>query len=647
MVKFFIVMAMLLGSSVASAENKQITSPDGKLVVTVADMDGRPSYSVSYDNVLFLKPSPLGMIANIGDFSSGMSLEKNVSTNKIDETYELASIKQSKVRYVANEAVFSFTQQGKTIYDVIFRISNNDVAFKYKIYPQGETLSCVVKQEVTGFAFPDGTTTFLCPQSKPMGGFARTSPSYETSYTADDVAGKNGWGEGYTFPCLFRNGDNGWVLVSETGVNGGYCASRLLGHKGGVYTIGFPQEGEANGNGTVSPGIALPGETPWRTITVGKTLAPIVETTVPFDVVKPLYQAKGEYTYGRGSWSWIIGMDGSTNYKEQLRYIDFSAAMGYQSVLVDALWDKQIGRDKIEELAKYGKNKGVALYLWYNSNGYWNDAPQTPRGIMDNAIARRKEMKWMQSIGIRGIKVDFFGGDKQMTMQLYEDILSDANEYGLLVIFHGCTLPRGWERMYPNFASSEAVLASENLHFSQGSCDHEAFNATLHPFIRNTVGSMDFGGSALNKYYNADNAPRGSRRVTSDVYALATAVLFQSPVQHFALAPNNLTDSPSWAIDFMKEVPTTWDEVRFIDGYPGKYVILARRHGDKWYIAGVNAQKETLKLKVNLPMFSNGEKVRLFSDDKALQGGVKQIEIGKKQELQLAIPCNGGVLITK
>lgn len=461
--KFFIVMAMLLGSSVASAENKQVTSPDGKLVVTVSDTDGRPSYSVSYDNVLFLQPSPLGMVANIGDFSSGMSLEKNVSTNKIDETYELTSIKKSKVRYVANEAVFSFTQQGKTIYDVIFRISNNDVAFKYKMYPQGETLSCVVEQEATGFVFPDGTTTFLCPQSKPMGGFARTSPSYETSYTADDAAGKNGWGEGYTFPCLFRNGDNGWVLVSETGVNGGYCASRLLGHKGGTYTIGFPQEGEANGNGTVSPGIALPGETPWRTITVGKTLAPIVETTVPFDVVKPLYQAKGEYTYGKGSWSWIIGMDGSTNYEEQLRYIDFSAAMGYQSVLVDALWDKQIGRDKMEELAKYGKDKGVALYLWYNSNGYWNDAPQTPRGIMNNAIARRKEMKWMQSIGIRGIKVDFFGGDKQMTMQLYEDILSDANEYGLLVIFHGCTLPRGWERMYPNFASSEAVLDRKSV----------------------------------------------------------------------------------------------------------------------------------------------------------------------------------------
>ena len=631
-----------------AAQSVSVNGPDGKLQLTVScpSANGEVSYAVTYNGKQMLESSPLGMETNVGDFYRGLQLKEHKVT-ALDTVYEQSRIKASHIHYRANELLCSFVNgEGKNV-QITFRVSNNDVAFRYTLPREQGKGSVTVNSERTGFRFPSQTTTFLCPQSKPMGGFARTSPSYETSYTADDVAGKNGWGEGYTFPCLFRNGDNGWVLVSETGVNGGYCASRLLGHKGGVYTIGFPQEGEANGNGTVSPGIALPGETPWRTITVGKTLAPIVETTVPFDVVKPLYQAKGEYTYGRGSWSWIIGMDGSTNYKEQLRYIDFSAAMGYQSVLVDALWDKQIGRDKIEELAKYGKDKGVALYLWYNSNGYWNDAPQTPRGIMDNAIARRKEMKWMQSIGIRGIKVDFFGGDKQMTMQLYEDILSDANEYGLLVIFHGCTLPRGWERMYPNFASSEAVLASENLHFSQGSCDHEAFNATLHPFIRNTVGSMDFGGSALNKYYNADNAPRGSRRVTSDVYALATAVLFQSPVQHFALAPNNLTDSPSWAIDFMKEVPTTWDEVRFIDGYPGKYVILARRHGDKWYIAGVNAQKETLKLKVNLPMFSNGEKVRLFSDDKVLQGGVKQIGIGKKQELQLSIPCNSGILIVK
>lgn len=647
MKKLFCVLGMVLVCTAGNAGEKQINSPDGKLTVTVSDTNGKPAYSIQYNGISFLESSPLGLLTNVGDFTQGMSMGNDIRIGEINERYELPNIKQKKVHYVATEAVIPFTQEGKTVYEVVFRITDRDVAFKYRMLQHGANLCCVVQKETTGFAFPEGTTTFLCPQSKPMGGFAQTSPSYETSYTADDAMGKNGWGEGYTFPCLFRNGDKGWLIVSETGVNGGYCASRLMGHDKGLYTIGFPQAGELNGNGTVAPGITLPGETPWRTITLGETLAPIMETTVAFDVVKPLYEASQEYKYGSGSWSWIIGMDVSTNYEEQIRYIDFSAEMGYQSVLVDALWDKQIGRDKMEKLAKYAAGKGVALYLWYNSNGYWNDAPQSPRGIMNNMIARRKEMKWMQSIGIRGIKVDFFGGDKQMMMQLYEDILVDANDYGLLVIFHGCTLPRGWERMYPNFASAEAVLASENLHFSQGSCDNEAYNACLHPFIRNAVGSMDFGGSALNKYYNAQNAPRGSKRMTSDVFALATAVMFQSAVQHFALAPNNLTDAPAWAIEFMKEVPTTWDEVRFIDGYPGKYVVMARRHGDKWYVAGVNAQKETLKVKVNLPMFSSGETLRLYSDDKMLTGSVKQLKMGKKQEVQLTIPCNGGILIVK
>ena len=565
--------------------------------------------------------------------------------SSVNEEYQLLTIKNSNPQYQANVQTYTFSKEGKKIYDIVFQVSNHDIAFKYRIYPQGNTLCCIVKKEATGFVLPKGSTTFLCPQAAPMGGFARTSPSYETSYTVDDVMGKNGWGNGYTFPCLFKNEDKGWVLISETGVSSAYCGSRLLGKENGLYTIGFPQEGEYNGNGTVSPGMSLPGETPWRTVTVGRTLAPIVETTVMFDVVKPLYEASQEFQYGCGTWSWIIGGDNSMNYDEQKRYIDFSADMGYSSVLVDALWDSWVGRDKIAELADYAASKGVALYLWYNSNGYWNDAPQSPRGIMNNTIMRRKEMKWMQSIGIRGIKVDFIGSDKQVTMQLYEDILADANDYGLMVIFHGCTLPRGWERMYPNFVACEAVLASENLHFSQGSCDAESFNACLHPFIRNTVGSMDFGGSALNKYYNAGNKPGGSRRVTSDVFALATAVLFQSPVQHFALAPNNLTDAPVWAMDFMKTVPSVWDEVKFIDGYPGKYILLARRHADTWYIAGVNAQKEPLKLKVKLPMIEAGKEVKVYSDNKDLEGDLQTVKLNKRQEVQITIPCNGGMVI--
>ena len=625
---------------------KTLSSPDGKLSVNVLVKNGTASYSVSYKGKVYLEPSPLGLKTNVGDFSSGLELKDKVNQKTIDETYELPNIKQSKVHYVANESVFSFVKDNRSAIDVIFRVSNNDVAFKYKVYPQKETLSAVVKEEASGFIFPEGTTSFLSAQSKAMVGYARTMPSYEIPYVVDAPTGKNGNGDGYTFPCLFKLNNGGWILVSETGVDSQYCASRLIGHEKGFYSIGFPMDGENNGVGSPTPGIALPGETPWRTITIGETLAPIVETTVPFDLVKPKYEASQKYKYTKGTWSWIIGMDKSMNYDEQLRYINFSADLGYETLLVDALWDTQVGRDKIAELAKYGATKGVGLYLWYNSNGYWNDAPQSPRGIMDKTIARRKEMAWMKSIGIKGIKVDFFGGDKQETMKLYEDILYDANDYGIMVIFHGTTLPRGWERMYPNYASSEAVLASENLYFGQRSCDLEAFSATLHTFIRNTVGSMDFGGSALNKFYNDKNTPnKGSKRMTSDVYALASAVLFQSGVQHFALAPNNLTDAPKWAIDFMKEVPTTWDEVRFIDGYPGKYAVIARRHGAKWYVAGINAQKETLKIKVKLPMIAAGAELKQYLDDAQLNGKVISSKLKKNQEMELVIPTNGATLI--
>jgi hypothetical protein len=630
-------------TAMAQVSTVKFNSPDGKLCVTVSNENGSPAYEVSRNDVMFIGRSPLGLKTNVYDLTQGLTL-KDSKTDKVHEEYSLKTIKQGQVVYDATEGICQFEKNGKQVMDIIFRVSNRDVAFRYKLYPKGETLACVVEGEATGFCLTEGTTTFLCPQSKPMGGFARTAPSYETSYTLDQPIGKNGWGEGYTFPCLFKSGDKGWVLISETGTDGNYVGCRLLNEKEGLYRIGFPQTGEMNGFGTTTAAVSLPYETPWRTITLG-TLADVIETTVPWDVVKPKYQASHPYEYGKGSWSWIIKMDASCNFDEQCRYIDFSAAMGWRSVLVDALWDTQIGYPRMEELSRYARSKGVGLFLWYNSNGTWNDAPQGPRHKMDRSAARRKEMAWMQKNGILGIKVDFFGGDKQPMMQLYEDILTDANEFGLQVIFHGCTLPRGWERMYPNYVASEAVLASENLHFGQGACDKEAWCASIHPFIRNTVGSMDFGGSTLNKFYNGDNK-RGTHRVTSDVYAMATAVLFQSSVQHFAMAPNNLTDAPQWAVDFMKQVPTTWDETRFIDGYPGRYVIMARRCSNKWYITAVNGQQEPVKTQLNLSaFFAKSTQPTLYSDDAQLNGSVTTVKQNKKQLLNVTLPVNGAALI--
>lgn len=649
-----------------SAVNAQ-TSPDGKLQVNVTCADGKPVYTVTYNGKPCMKTSPLGLNTNIGDFTKDLSLSNCSAVEPVKTDYTLYNIKRKNNHYEANQQIYTFSQNGKEVLKAIFQVSNSNVAFRYEILNSKKEAKCaVVNDEATGFFMNDGTTTFFCPQMGEMTGFARTAPSYETHYTADETMGKNGWGQGYTFPCLFKAPGNNdrpvWILVSETGVNN-YPGCKIVNNGAGNYKISFPSQKENNGYGSTGAQISLPDKTPWRTLTVSDNLKDIVETTVTWNVLSTEQNNDARINkmreahkagYGRGAWSWIIADDASCNFDTQKEYIDFAAAMGWESLLIDAQWDRQIGRDRIAELAKYGKEKGVYLYLWYNSNGNWNDAPQTPRNCLDKANARQAEMEWLEKTGIRGIKVDFFGGDKQCTMQLYYDILFDAMKHGIKVIFHGCTLPRGWEYIFPNYVASEAVRASENLRFSQGECDREAMDATFLPFLRNAVGNMDFGGSTLNWYYNKYNQPGkgGGHRITSDVFALATAVLFQSPVQHFSMAPGNLTDAPAWALDFMKQVPTTWEDIRFIDGYPGKYVVLARKSQQgKWYLTAVNGTKETLKLKLPVDMFAVGQTVNVYSDKATKEvtpvGSVKKVKIGKKQTMEAVIPVNGAFLVTE
>ena len=639
-----LALLLLLNACSVAAQDVTVSGPDQRLQVAFdCQTDGGLVYSVVYDGKTMLANSPLGLETNMGSFVKGLKLERH-EIHSIDTVYEQSRIKASHIHYQANELTCHLTNAEGRQMAVTFRVSNNDVALRYSLPRQHGTGSVRIMSEATGFHFPEQTTTFLCPQSDAMIGWKRTKPSYEEEYKVDaPMIDRSQYGHGYTFPCLFRVGDDGWVLVSETGVDSRYCASHLSDAENGLYRIAFPMPEENNGNGTVEPAFALPGSTPWRTITVGESLKPIVETTVPWDVVEPRYTTKQDYRMGRSTWSWILWQDDSSNFDDQVKYVDLAAALGYEYVLVDSWWDNNMGYQKMEKLVEYARSKGIGIFLWYSSSGYWNDIEQSPINKMDNAIIRKQEMSWMQKLGVKGIKVDFFGGDKQETMRLYEDILSDADDHGLMVIFHGCTLPRGWERMYPNYVGSEAVLASENLIFNQHFCDNEAFNACLHPFIRNTVGCMEFGGTFLNKRLNRGN-DGGTTRRTTDVFQLATAVLFQNPIQNFALAPNNLTDAPQLCIDFMKQIPTTWDEVRFIDGYPGKYVVLARRHGDTWYVAGINATQEPLKLKVDLPMLS-GKTVSCYKDDKKKQPMCESLKVKADKKVQLDILPQGGVVL--
>lgn len=641
---FLILSILFTFTTHMFAQIATLTSPDGKLNLQFHVVEGQPQYSVEYEGKTILEQSPLGIVTNEGDFSTNLTY-KSHQTTSVEKNYTQDKIKQSHIRYEANKMVVSLEDAKQRGLNIEFQVSNNNVAFRYELPQWGERRACVVEKEATGFKLPESTTTFLSPMMGAMGAFARTSPSYESGYTNDEPVGKPTHGNlGYVFPGLFRIGDDGWALISETGVTSQYCASHLSdGTREGLYHVAFPDMRQNNGFGSNGAQLSLPGFTPWRTITVGSSLKPIVETTIPFDLVEPLYEPSREYQYGRGTWSWIVWQDQSMNWNDQVKYIDLAAEMGYEYILIDALWDTNIGYEKMEELISYANSKNVDVFLWYNSNGGFNDAPQGPRNRLSSSIARKEEMKWLKKVGVKGLKVDFFGGDKQETMRFYEDILSDANDYGLMIIFHGCTLPRGWERMYPNFVGSEAVLASEMLIFSQDVREKEAFYATLHPFIRNSVASMEFGGVFMNKFLNRGNS-RGQQRLTTDVFQIATGILFQNPVQMFALTPNNLTDAPATLINFMKEIPTTWNETLYIDGYPGKYSVIARRHGEQWYIAGVNALEEPLELELSLPMVA-GKKVSIYSDNSNREAVVNSSKINHNGKVKVTLLPRGGFVI--
>ena len=677
--KHYALLALAILSLSTSAKEVKITSPDGRLTVSVSDEGAHATYVVALDGQPVVLPSALGFKADFGDFTQQLAITGQ-KEGKVADTYKMRQVKQSVIHYDAATLTVDFQNAKKQRMSVEFFVKNNDVAFRYFIPRQvkapfammapTEAMNpkcAVIEREATSFALPDGTTTFICPQIDPLKGWERTKPSYEEEYIADDTMNKpSKFGQGYTFPCLFKaplsspkggeekNSSALWVLISETGVSSQYCASHLSdfhpslgGDGGGFYSIAFPQPMENNGIGSTTAQIALPGNTPWRTITLGTSLKPIVETTIPYDVVEPLYQATEDYKPGRYTWSWLIWQDNSINWNNQVKFIDLAGEMGYEYCLVDGCWDTEIGRDRMADLSKYAQSKGVSLMLWYNSNGAWNDAPQTPRGCMDTHIARNREMAWLKSIGVKGIKVDFFGGDKQETMRLYEDILFDANRYGIQVIFHGCTLPRGWERMYPNFVSSEAVLASENVYFSDYHAKQEPFQLTMHPFCRNAVATMDWGGVIMNKYMSKDNKSRHQRQ-TTDAFELATAFINQAAIQCVAIQPNNLTDLPQTELDFLKELPTTWDETRFIDGYPGKYVVLARRHADRWYIAGLNALEKPLQLSLDLTGYSDLSQI--ISDvvekkTKTVSTVNNPLKKNKKGVVKAEIQPRGGIII--
>ena len=617
-----------------------IISPDKKItVLLILSPDGKLFYSVNYSGTKVISSSRLGIIRNDGDFSEKLTLLSASNPEPVKDNYFMLHGKRLDCIYNGNRRVFHIRNSAGSKMDVVFQVSNDGVAFRY-IFPDKSTDVKKITTELTSFHFDASTLAFLhpCPDSKT--GWSQTQPSYEEHYDQGNKVGKPApFKAGWVFPALF-NYNNFWVVITETDLDRNYCASRLSQQSpDGEYSINFPQPTEGINDGAVLPESKLPWQTPWRVIAIGNGLAPIMESTLGTDLSTPAkYSAKDYFTPGKASWSWPILKDNFTTYKVQKNFIDYAADMHWQYCLIDALWDKQIGYDKIKELADYAKTKNVKLLLWYNSAGNWNTTPQTPRNTLLTHELRIKEFQRIKDMGISGIKVDFFGGDGQSMINYYQDILEDAAKFGILVNFHGCTIPRGWERTYPNLVSMEAVEGFEYLTFEQKNMDLEANHCAMLPFTRNIFDPMDFTPMCFS------GVPKMQRKTTNS-FQLALSVLFLSGIQHYAEIPEGMAKQPAYIKTFLQELPNTWDEVKFIDGYPGKLVVIARRAGKSWYIAGINGENIEKTISIKLPFVTKSQQATLIidgADNMTFEN--KRITVDSK-DFELKLKGNGGFVI--
>ena len=490
--------------------------------------------------------------------------------------------------------------------------------------------------ERSGVDFFDGTLAWLQPKAEAQSGWMNTNPSYEEDYLqAIPVGTPSPTTNGWVYPALFHYRDS-WIVLSETGMDGRYSATSLAqDSENGLYRLRFPQSAEVITNGKLLPEAPLPFHSPWRLVLVGD-LATIMASTLGTDLAEPsALDYTGFIAPGVAAWSWGLLKDDATVYPVQKEFIDYAAWMSWSYVLVDADWDQKIGYQRIAELAQYAAERGVGLLLWYNSSGAWNQTVYSPKSRLLTRADRRAEFARLRAIGIRGVKVDFFPGDGASVMQYYRDILGDAADFELVVNFHGSTLPRGLQRTFPNLLTSEAVKGMEFITFEQENADREATHVAMLPFTRNLFDPMDFTPMVLGDIPNIE-------RKTSNGFQLALPVLLLSGLQHLVTTPEQMRQMPDYVQAYLRGLPGQWDESRFLDGYPGQFVVIARRAGARWYVAGINGSQESMQLDLDLSFIPVGKGALIRDGDRPRE--LQRHEIAADRQ-QLLLPAASGFVM--
>ena len=585
----------------ASGQRWRLFSPDKNIVVNIMNEGGVVSYNASLNRQPVIEQSPLGVERDDADFSTGLKFVSKKET-KIEEVYTLLVGKKVQNQKQANELKLTFENSSSDRIEIIFRAFRDGVAFRY-YFPSGDNTVRKIIREKSGFAITREAKAWIQPYDLNV----RKKPCYETYYENAITPGTASPNPaGWAFPALFNINTN-WILITEAGLDEHYCATHLEDKaNNGIYSIRFPEKEEVTSSADPEPSSSLPWATPWRVIVIGSSLSTILETTLITDLNPPSEIEDTSWIKpGRASWSWWSVGSSARDFKAQKEYVDFTASMGWEYVLIDSGWPRMEG-GSAEDIVRYANSKGVGVFLWYHSGMGREGDTLSMANLMAFTESRGEEMKKIKEWGVKGIKVDFFDSDKQPVIQRYMDILRDAADYRIMVNFHGSTLPRGWERTYPHLVSMESVKGAEG-YGRQEFCDKAPSHNTILPFTRNVVGSMDYTPVTFTN-------KREAIRQTSVGHELALSIVFESGVFHFADRMSSYQSLPESPKNFLKRVPVVWDETRYVAGIPGTYVVIARRKGNDWYIGGINGENRAQEITFDLPFLANETVLEIITD---------------------------------
>lgn len=618
-----------------------VISPSGKIKFSFFLEKGELKYQAGLVKngavTWVIAPSELGIRRSDNAFFQNLRFVNADTGLVINESFTLPLGKQKTVENSCRELILTLENENGAPFEVIARAYDDGIAFRYN-FP-GKDSVCTVEEELTSFTIAQEGKKWLQPYDK----VTVYTPAYERYFENGIPIGTAAPSkEGWAFPALFETAGS-WILLTEAGVNPDYFAAHLQpAAEGRKYTIRLPEEEEAKNVFVNKPTAALPWLTPWRVVIIGEQLSDIVESNM---VVKlnPASEIADESWIkpGRASWSWWGDWPSPKNYNSLKKFVDFSAEMGWEYTLVDANWDMMEGGN-IEQLVKYANSKNVGVLMWYNSGGPHNEVTERPRDIMSDDTKRKEEFKKLAAWGVKGVKVDFFQSDKPGIIKQYFDILKDAADNKILVNFHGCTLPRGWNRTWPNLVSMEAVRGAECYAFDSIYPQNAVYQNTILPFTRNVVGSMD--------YTPVTFSDQKYPHLTTYGHELALSVVFESGILHLAdrIEPyRSLPDAPK---QFIKNVPAAWDSTLFLQGYPGRDAVIARRANNVWYIGGINGSNQAAKWEIDLSRLGGKDfSVEVIADGASgnkFNTAESTIKAGEKLIVDV-LPAGGFVAVLK